>query len=88
LWDSWIAPDVQSFWDILAGRNVLGIFSGHTHVTFENRARGIPVFGLRSTSYAFAQQGDEVLPVLRPPHYRVVTVVPDRLTTEIVEVPL
>jgi hypothetical protein len=86
LWDSWIAPDVQSFWDIVADRNVLGIFSGHTHVTFEASVRGIPVFGLRSTSYAFAQQGDEVLAVLRPPHYRVVTVSPAGLATEIVEV--
>ncbi|MBI5878789.1 MAG: metallophosphoesterase [Chloroflexi bacterium] len=88
LWDSWIAPDVAAFWAIVAGRNVLGIFSGHTHATFESRARGIPVFGLRSTSYAYTQLGDDVLPVLRPPHYRVVTVSANALTTAIVEVPL
>ncbi len=88
LWDSWIAADIESFWDAVAGRNVLGIFSGHTHVTFETRVRGIPVFGLRSTSYAFAQQGDEVLPVLRPPHYRVVSVSPAGLAIELVEVML
>ena len=88
LWDSWIARDIASFWDAIAGRDVLGIFSGHAHATFETRVRDIPVFGLRSTSYAFAQQGDEVLPVLRPPHYRVIAVSPDALTTKIVEVPL
>lgn len=88
LWDSWIAADIAAFEDAVAGRNVLGIFSGHTHATYEARVRGIPVFGLRSTSYAFAQQGDEVLRVLRPPHYRVVTVSAEALTTAIVEVPL
>lgn len=88
LWDSWIAPDVDQFWQIIEGRNVLGIFSGHTHATFESRAHGIPVYGLRSTSYAFIQNGDVVLPVLRPPHYRVIRVAGGQLTTAIVEVPL
>jgi 3',5'-cyclic AMP phosphodiesterase CpdA len=88
LWDSWIADDIGSFWNIVAGQNVLGIFSGHAHVTYESRIGDIPIFGLRSTSYAFAQQGATVLPVLQPPHYRVVAVSDGRLSTEIVEVAL
>lgn len=88
LWDSWIADDIASFWAVLAGQNVLGIFSGHTHVTSKSRIGDVPIYGLRSTSYTFAQSGETILAVLRPPHYRVVTIANQILSTEIVEVPL
>jgi len=43
---------------------------------------------LRSTHFSFAQAGHEWLYVLRPPHYRVVTVDGDTLSSTVVEVPL
>ena len=68
------------------GRNLVDAFL-HVVLT-ESTLAGIPVLGLRSTHLSFAQAGDEWLYVLRPPHYRVVTVAGRTLTSEIVEVPL
>ena len=85
--DDFIADDVSQFWEIVTGHNVLGIFSGHVHITYERVVRGIPVFGLRSTAAPFALQ-DEPLACLLPPHYRLVTVQDGILTTRIFEVPL
>jgi 3',5'-cyclic AMP phosphodiesterase CpdA len=85
--DELVADDVARFWEAIAGRNVLGVFCGHAHATYETRIAGVPVFGLRSTSFQFALQ-DEPLACLLPPHYRVVTVSDGTLATEIVEVPL
>ena len=85
--DDFIADDVAQFWKIVSGQNVLGIFCGHVHTTYEKIVHGIPVYGLRSTSYSFALQ-DEPLACLVPPHYRLVTVQDGLLTTRIFEVPL
>ncbi len=85
--DDFIADDVSQFWKVVTGRNVLGIFSGHVHTTYERVVNGIPVFGLRSTAAPFALQ-DEPLTCLLPPHYRLVTVQDGILTTRIFEVPL
>jgi Icc protein len=85
--DDFIADDVSQFWKVVTGRNVLGIFSGHVHTTYESVVSGIPVFGLRSTAVPFAPQ-DELLACLLPPHYRLVTVLDGILTTRIFEVPL
>ncbi len=84
--DSFVPDDVDRFCELMQGRNILGLFCGHTHATYESEIAGIPIFGLRSTTFSFAQQGDELLYVLRPPHYRVVTVADGQLSTEIVEV--
>jgi hypothetical protein len=85
--DAFIADDVSQFWEIVTGRDVLGIFSGHVHITYERVVHDIPVFGLRSTATPFALQ-DEPLSCLLPPHYRLVTVQDGILTTRIFEVPL
>lgn len=85
--DAFIADDVARFWDVVAGKNVLGVFCGHLHITYEQVVRGVPVFGLRSTTYSFALQ-DEPLAILAPPHYRLVTVDAGGLETQVFEVPL
>ena len=85
--DNFIADEVGRFWEIVAGQNVLGIFCGHVHITYEKLVEGIPVFGLRSTAFPMALQ-DEPMPLLQPPHYRFVTVQDGILTTRIFEVPL
>ena len=86
--DSFLPDDVPGFADIVRGSSVLAIFCGHFHTTYETAIAGIPVYGLRSTTFSFAPDGDKMLFVLRPPHYRVVTVTDNTVTTEIVEVPL
>jgi 3',5'-cyclic-AMP phosphodiesterase len=85
--DDFIADDVTRFWKIVIGHNVLGIFCGHVHTTYERVISNIPVFGLRSTACSFVLQ-DEPLACLLPPHYRLVTVHNGVLTTRIFEVPL
>ena len=88
---AFIADDIQVLWDLLVAPRVngklLGVLSGHTHITYERFYKGIPVFGLRSTTFSFALQ-DEPLAVLEPPHYRLVSVQDGLLTTRIFEVNL
>lgn len=85
--DDFIADDIHKFWEIVTGRNILGIFCGHVHTTYEKVVNNIPIFGLRSTACSFVLQ-DEPLACLLPPHYRLVTVQNGVLTTQIFEVPL
>lgn len=87
--DDFIAEGVSRFWEVLHAHphSVLGVFCGHVHTTYEQVVSGIPVFGLRSTSYPFVFQ-DDPLPCLLPPHYRLITVEDGALTTQIFEVPL
>ena len=85
--DDFIADDVNLFWKAATGHNVLGIFSGHAHITYERVVNDIPVFGLRSTAVPFVLQ-DEPLACLLPPHYRLVTIQNGILTTRIFEIPL
>lgn len=86
--DAFLADDVESFWRIVrAKKNVLGILSGHVHQTYETAKDGIPVCGLRATTFQFALQNEKLF-CLQPPHYRVVTIEDNKLTTEIVEVTL
>ncbi len=81
-------PDgIDGFWDVTAAGQVLGVFFGHAHATVETHVRGIPVMGLRSTNFQFAPV-EAPLYCMLPPHYRVVTVTGDRLTSQIHEVPL
>ena len=87
--DEWVPEDVDRFWKVLEGQNVLGILHGHTHGTFETWVGGIPVLGLRSTSWTFDFAVlDEIVRCLRPPHYRLVMVQDGKLSTEIHEVNL
>jgi len=85
--DEFLSDDVGLFWEQAAGRNVLGVFCGHVHTTYDRVVHGVPVFGLRSTAYPFVLQ-DEPLGCLLPPHYRLVTLQDGVLTTQIFEVPL
>jgi Icc protein len=85
--DEFLFDDVELFWEKAAGSNVLGVFSGHVHTTYDRVVHGIPVFGLRSTAYPFVLQ-DEPLACLLPPHYRLITLRDGVLTTQIFEVPL
>lgn len=85
------APDnASAFWRIVEQhqQHILGIFSGHAHVTYETAASGVPVYGLRSTSYQFATLNDEIVCLLQAPHYRVVTIDQGVLTSRLVEVAL
>lgn len=85
--DDFIADDLHKFWTILEGYNVLGIFCGHIHTTYEKVINNISVFGLRSTACPFALQ-DEPLVCLMPPHYRVINIKNGVLSTQVFEVPL
>ncbi len=85
--DDFIADDADRFWEAVAGQNVLGVFCGHAHTTYELTVKNIPVFGLRSTAFPFAPL-DEILMCLQPPHYRLITIQDGRLRTQIFEVPL
>lgn len=85
--DDFLADDVGTFWDLVADRNVLGIFSGHVHNTYDTYRRGVPVFGLRSTTFAFAFQATPLF-VLQPPQYRYVSIDNGMLTTRVFEAPI
>lgn len=89
--DEFIADDVQELWKLLTASGVkerlLAVFSGHTHISYEKQYQGIPVFGLRSTTFAFALQ-DEPSLTLQPPQYRLVSLQKGLLTTRIFEVDL
>jgi 3',5'-cyclic AMP phosphodiesterase CpdA len=85
--DRFIADDVARFWDALRGKNVLGILSGHVHMTTETGVDGIPVLTLRGTGFQFARQARPLL-TLESPHYRVVTIDGGVLTSKVVEVAL
>ncbi len=85
--DDFIPDEAERFWDVVAGQNVLGIFCGHAHTTYEMTIKDVPVFGLRSTAFPFAPLDEPVL-CLQPPHYRLITVQAGKLHTEIFEVPL
>lgn len=84
-------PDeAHRFWQIVGQRpqQVLGLFSGHAHITYETAVAGVPIYGLRSTSFQFATINEQLLCLLQPPHYRVVTVSQEAITSRIVEVDL
>ncbi|HTK11938.1 MAG TPA: metallophosphoesterase [Ktedonobacteraceae bacterium] len=84
-------PDeARRFWQIIEQhqQHILGIFSGHAHVTYETTCAGVPVQGLRSTSYQFATINNELVCLLQSPHYRVVTIDQGTITSRIVEVDL
>lgn len=86
--DSFLPDDLPAFEAIVRGSSLLAMFCGHFHTTYQTVVGGIPVYGLRSTTFSFAADGDQTLFVLRPPHYRVVTISDRAVATEIVEVAL
>lgn len=86
--DNFVTEDVDRFWEVVARfPNVLGVFCGHAHTTYEQIIEGVPVYGLRSTAFSFAPT-DHPLLTLQPPHYRLVTISDGVLTTRVYEVNL
>jgi 3',5'-cyclic AMP phosphodiesterase CpdA len=83
--DNFIADDIDRFWQTVRGKSVLGVLSGHVHMTTETIVEGIPVLTLRSTGFQFARHPQPLL-TLEPPHYRVVTIAGGVLTSRVVEV--
>jgi Icc protein len=69
--DKYLADDLDRFWNLVSKKKVLGILSGHVHISYEQEVRGIKVMGTRSTAFPFAPQ-DEKLICLWPPQIRVV----------------
>ena len=72
-----------------ARTDLLGIFFGHVHQTFEGEWRGVPVRGTPSTSLQFTPRTDRFIPDDRPPGYRIIDVDTDgrRLDTSVVRIP-
>jgi 3',5'-cyclic AMP phosphodiesterase CpdA len=85
--DDFLADNLNEFWDVVLPRKekVLGILSGHVHITYEEEYRGIPILGLRSTAYPFAKT-DEIQMIIAPPHYRFVSIQNGVLTSRIYKV--
>ena len=86
--DRFIADDIDQFFDVLRGKNVLAMLCGHLHTSYTFEWEGVPVYGLRSTAFQFRYEG-RLVPAMQPPHYRVVTVNPaGGVDSHTVEVPL
>lgn len=87
--DSFLADDIDEFWNIVTAPNVkkkiLGILCGHVHITYEDEYQGIQILGLRSTAYPFAKT-DDVTILLAPPHYRFVSIQNGILTSRVYKV--
>lgn len=89
--DDFIADDIHKFWDLLTAgkhkKNILGLISAHSHITYDKVVDGISVFGVRSTAFPFALQ-DEPLLTLLPPQYRLFEITDGKLTSQVFEVEL
>lgn len=85
--DDFLADNVDDFLSLIAEKNILGIFCGHTHRTYEAIVQDIPVYGIRSTAPQFVPQSEPLL-CLEAPHYRLVNLNNGVLTTQIYEVQL
>jgi len=85
--DDLMADNVSDFRELITEQNILGIFSGHTHCTYETHMGGIPVYGVRSTAPQFVPQAEPLL-CIENPHYRLINVGDGVITTQIYEVPL
>jgi 3',5'-cyclic-AMP phosphodiesterase len=87
--DSFIADEVDQFWDIITKpgikEKILGILCGHVHITYEDHYKDIQILGLRSTAYPFAKT-DDFLIILAPPHYRYIRIQNNVLTSRIYKV--
>jgi Icc protein len=84
--DRFIAKDVERFWERLAGKQILGIFFGHMHISYERQPGGVPTFGLRSTAFSFALE-DEPQVIMPPAQYRLVKVEDQELSSQVFEAP-
>jgi len=89
--DDFLADNLKEFWDIVTAPDVkskvLGIVCGHAHITYEAEQFGLPILGLRSTSFPFARVDDPVL-VRSDPQYRLITIHDSALSSRVFTVPL
>ncbi|MCL5429488.1 MAG: metallophosphoesterase [Chloroflexi bacterium] len=85
--DKYLAKRLGRFWKILAQKKVLGILSGHVHISYDQVVNGIQVMGTRSTAFPFAPLGEKVI-CLWPPHIRVIHIKKGVLSSRLIEVPL
>ena len=85
--DAFLAENLNEFWEVVLPHKdkVLGILSGHVHITYEEEHKGIPILGLRSTAFPFART-DEIQLIIAPPHYRFVSIQNGVLTSRIYKV--
>lgn len=89
--DVFLADNLNEFWDVVTHpdvkEKVLGILCGHTHISYEEEYKGIPILGIRATAFPFART-DEPLMLLAPPQYRYICIQDGILTSRIYTVPL
>ena len=89
--DAFLADNLDEFWKVVTNpdvkEKVLGILCGHTHISYEDKYKDIPILGVRSTAFPFART-DEPLKLLAAPHYRYVHIHDDVLTSRIYKVPI
>jgi 3',5'-cyclic AMP phosphodiesterase CpdA len=85
--DDFLADNLDEFWDVVLPdkEKVLGILSGHVHITYEEEYRGVPIYGLRSTAFPFARV-DEIQMIIVPPQYRFVSIQNRVMTSRIYKV--
>ena len=84
--DKYRAENLDRFWDLAYGKNILGTLSGHVH-SYEKSVNRIAILGTLSTAFPFAPQDDKLI-CLSPPHIRVVTFDKQVPISRLIEVPL
>jgi Icc protein len=85
--DEAVPEGIDRLWERLQSSQVLGVLFGHTHASVEREVHGVPILGLRSTCFQFAALPEPTF-VMQPLHYRLITVGPGTLTSQLYEVPL
>ena len=87
--DAMLPDEAGWFWQAVqaAGRQVLGVISGHTHLNYEQHIGGIPVWGLGSTSYSFTRS-DKPQALADRPYFRRFQIENGELQAQLFEVPL
>ncbi len=80
-----VPQGIDRLWGRLQSGHVLGVLFGHTHASVEREVHGVPVLGLRSTCFQFVAC-PEPLYVIQPLHYRLITVGPRTLTSQLYQV--
>ncbi len=89
-WKGDMVPrNIDRFWRVLEGRkNIMGIFAGHIHQTFQAEVSAHRVFRVASTCYQQILHNNEYVRALLPLAYRMVAVKDGKLATNVYEVDL
>ncbi|MEX2534582.1 MAG: metallophosphoesterase [Trueperaceae bacterium] len=85
--DRALPAGVDRLWSRVAGGRIRALLFGHAHVSLDATVYGIPVLATRSTCFQFAVSQEPEF-VIKPLHYRVVTVDGEAVHTQLYEVPL